>query len=320
MKKIRKISKLFLESLIIFSCLFLLNNLFNYLELSEQKQGNEFDNTSVVNSEKEDDLLQNNNNINNENDNLRNMKVHYIDVEEGDSIFIELPNEKTMLIDAGEAVEGKKVINYIKQLGYSNIDYVVGTHPHTDHIGGLAQVINSFSVGKIYMPKVISTSKTYENLLNTISMKGLKIQTAKAGINIINDNNLLIDIIAPNNDSYSDLNNYSVVIKITYKNRKFIFMGDAEMISENEILTDVTADIVKVGHHGSNTSSGQNFVDRVNAKYAIISVGSDNNYNHPNMNIVNRWENSGAKVYRTDLSGTIIAITDGNALSIETEK
>lgn len=320
MKKIRKISKLFLESLIIFSCLFLLNNLFNYLELSEQKQGNELDNTSVVNSEKKDDLLQNDNNINNENDNLKYMRLHYIDVKEGDSIFIELPNEKTMLIDAGEAVEGKKVINYIKQLGYSNIDYVVGTHPHADHIGGLAQVINSFSVGKIYMPKAISTSKTYENLLNTISMKGLKIRTAKAGINIINENNLLIDIIAPNNDSYSDLNNYSVVIKITYKNRKFIFMGDAEMISENEILTDVTADIVKVGHHGSNTSSGQNFVDRVNAKYAIISVGSDNNYNHPNMNIVNRWETSGAKVYRTDLSGTIIAITDGNALSIETEK
>lgn len=320
MKKIRKISKLFLESLIIFSCLFLLNNLFNYLELSGQKQENELDNTSVVNSEKKDNLLQNNNNINNENDNLRNMKVHYIDVEEGDSIFIELPNEKAMLIDAGEAVEGKKVINYIKQLGYSNIDYVVGTHPHTDHIGGLAQVINGFDVGKIYMPKVISTSKTYEKLLNTISMKGLKIQTAKAGVNIINENNLLIDIIAPNNDSYSDLNNYSVVIKITYQNRKFIFMGDAETISENEMLTDVTADVVKVGHHGSNTSSGQNFVDRVNAKYAIISVGSDNNYNHPNMNIVNRWENSGAKVYRTDLSGTIIAITDGNALSIETEK
>lgn len=320
MKKTRKISKLFLESLIIFSCLFFLNNLFNYLELSGQKQENELDNTSVVNSEKKDDLLQNDNNINNENDNLKYMRLHYIDVKEGDSIFIELPNEKTMLIDAGEAVEGKKVINYIKQLGYSNIDYVVGTHPHTDHIGGLAQVINSFDVGKIYMPKVISTSKTYEKLLNTISMKGLKIQTAKAGINIINENNLLIDIIAPNNDSYSDLNNYSVVIKITYQNRKFIFMGDAEMISENEILTDVTADIVKVGHHGSNTSSGQNFVDRVNAKYAIISVGSDNNYNHPNMNIVNRWENSGAKVYRTDLSGTIIAITDGNAISIETEK
>lgn len=316
----KKISKLCLKSLILFSCLFILNNLFNYLELSEQKQGNELDNTSVVNSEKKDDLLQNDNNINNENDNLRNMKVHYIDVGEGDSIFIELPNEKTMLIDAGEAVEGKKVINYIKQLGYSNIDYIVGTHPHTDHIGGLAQVINSFDLGKIYMPKVISTSKTYENLLNTISMKGLKIQTARAGVNIINEKNLLIDIIAPNRDSYSDLNNYSIVIKITYKNRKFIFMGDAEMISENEILTDVTADIVKVGHHGSNTSSGQNFVDRVNAKYAIISVGSDNNYNHPNMNIVNRWENSGAKVYRTDLSGTIIAITDGNTLSIETEK
>lgn len=320
MKKIKNISKLFLESLIIFSCLFILNNLLNYLELSGKKQGNELNNTGVANLENKVNLSQNDNNDNKVIDNLNHMKVHYIDVEEGDSIFIELPNEKAMLIDAGEAVEGKKVINYIKQLGYSNIDYVVGTHPHTDHIGGLAQVINGFDVGKIYMPKVISTSKTYEKLLNTISMKGLKIQTARAGVNIINENNLLIDIIAPNNDSYSDLNNYSVVIKITYKNRKFIFMGDAEMISENEILTDVTADVVKVGHHGSNTSSGQNFVDRVNAKYAIISVGSDNNYNHPNMNIVNRWVNSGAKVYRTDLSGTIIAITDGNALSIETEK
>lgn len=316
----KKISKLCLKSLILFSCLFLLNNLFNYLELSEQKQGNELDNTSVVNSENKVNISQNDNHINSENDNLKHMRLHYIDVKKGDSIFIELPNEKTMLIDAGEAVEGKKVINYIKQLGYSKIDYIVGTHPHTDHIGGLAQIINGFSVGKIYMPKVISTSKTYENLLNTISVNGLKIQTAKAGVNIINDNNLLIDIIAPNNDSYLDLNNYSVVIKITYQNRKFIFMGDAETINENEILTDVTADIIKVGHHGSNTSSGQDFVSRVNAKYAIISVSSDNNYNHPNMNIVNRWENSGAKVYRTDLSGTIIAITDGNTLSIETEK
>ena len=320
MKKIKKISKLFLESLIIFSCLFILNNLLNYLELSGKKQENELNNTGVANLENKVNLSQNDNNDNKVIDNLNHMKLHYIDVGEGDSIFIELPNEKTMLIDAGEAVEGKKVIYYIKQLGYSNIDYVVGTHPHADHIGGLTQVINSFSVGKIYMPKVISTSKTYENLLNTISMKGLKILTAKAGVNIINDNNLIIDIIAPNNDSYSDLNNYSVVIKITYKNRKFIFMGDAEIISENEILTDVTADIFKVGHHGSNTSSGQNFVSRVNAKYAIISVGSDNNYNHPNMDIVDRWENSGAKIYRTDLNGTIIVTTDGNTFNIETEK
>ena len=317
MRKIKKISKLCLESLILLICLFILNNLFNYLDLSGQKQVNELNSTSVENKV---NLSQNDNNDNKVIDNLKHMKLHYIDVGEGDSIFIELPNEKTMLIDAGETSEGDTVLNYIKQLGYSNIDYIVGTHPHTDHIGGLAQIINSFSVGKIYMPKAISTSKTYENLLNTISMKGLKIQTAKAGVNIINENNLLVDIIAPNSDSYSDLNNYSAVIKITYQNMKFIFMGDAEIISENEILTDVTADIIKVGHHGSNTSSGQDFVSRVNAKYAIISVGSDNNYNHPNMDIVDRWKTSGAKVYRTDLNGTIIVTTDGNTLNIETEK
>lgn len=317
MRKIKKISKLCLESLILLICLFILNNLFNYLDLSGQKQVNELNSTSVENKV---NLSQNDNNDNKVIDNLKHMKLHYIDVGEGDSIFIELPNEKTMLIDAGEPSEGDTVLNYIKQLGYSNIDYIVGTHPHTDHIGGLAKIINSFSEGKIYMPKAISTSKTYENLLNTISMKGLKIQTAKAGVNIINENNLLVDIIAPNSDSYSDLNNYSAVIKITYQNMKFIFMGDAEIISENEILTDVTADIIKVGHHGSNTSSGQDFVSRVNAKYAIISVGSDNNYNHPNMNIVNRWEISGAKVYRTDLNGTIIVTTDGNTFNIETEK
>lgn len=317
MRKIKKISKLCLESLILLICLFILNNLFNYLDLSGQKQVNELNSTSVENKV---NLSQNDNNDNKIIDNLKHMKLHYIDVGEGDSIFIELPNEKTMLIDAGETSEGDTVLNYIKQLGYSNIDYIVGTHPHTDHIGGLAQIINSFSVGKIYMPKAISTSKTYENLLNTISMKGLKIQTAKAGVNIINENNLLVDIIAPNSDSYSDLNNYSAVIKITYQNMKFIFMGDAEIISENEILTDVTADIIKVGHHGSNTSSGQDFVSRVNAKYAIISVGSDNNYNHPNMDIVDRWKTSGAKVYRTDLNGTIIVTTDGNTLNIETEK
>lgn len=225
-----------------------------------------------------------------------------------------------MLIDAGEASKGQVVANYIKLLGYSKINYLIGTHPHTDHIGGLAFIINNFSIESIYMPKAVSSSKTYENLLNTISEKSLKIKTAKAGVNIFYDNNLKIDIIAPNSNSYSDLNNFSAVIKITYGNKNFLFMGDVETKSENEIMTNVSADVIKIGHHGSDTSSGQSFVNKVKAKYAIITVGSNNKYNHPYQTIIDRWTNIGATIYRTDLNGNIVVTSDGNSLDINSSK
>ena len=253
------------------------------------------------------------------NDLVGNIMIHFIDVGQGDSIFIELPNEETMLIDAGEESEGKIVFDYVETLGYTKIDYLVGTHPHTDHIGGLAYIINNFDIGKIYMPKVVSTSKTYANLLNTISDKGLKATKAKAGVNILNNEYLNIDILAPNSESYSDLNNYSAVLKITYGDRKFLFMGDAETKSENEI-SDVFADVIKVGHHGSDSSSSQSFVNKVRPKYAIIMVGSDNKYNHPYQSIVDRWVNVGASIYRTDLNGNIVVTSDGNSLEVSTSK
>ena len=165
------------------------------------------------------------------------------------------------------------------------------------------------------MPKAVSTSKTYENLLNTISQKGLKIITARAGVNIVNEGNLNINIIAPNRE-YSDLNNSSAVVKITYENRNFLFMGDAETKSENDIISDVSADVIKVGHHGSDTSSGQSFVNKVNPKYAIVMVGNNNQYNHPYQITIDRWVNSGAKVCRTDINGNVIIISDGNSLDI----
>lgn len=292
----------------------------------------EEDKSSVTKEELEEDLENltdkedenTNNEINNnssDTDKVENnlIKIHYIDVGQGDSIFIELPNKKTMLIDAGESSKGKIVSSYISNLGYYKIDYIVGTHPHTDHIGGLAHIINSFDIGNIYMPKAVSTSKTYENLLNTISQKGLKITTARAGVNIVSESNLNINIVAPNRE-YSDLNNSSAVVKITYGNRKFLFMGDAETKSENDIISDVSADVIKVGHHGSDTSSGQSFVNKVNPKYAIIMVGNNNQYNHPYQIIIDRWINSGAKVYRTDINGNIIVISDGNSLDINSSR
>lgn len=278
----------------------------------------------IINNQDKIKNLFNQNNNQNQNDyiNTNNdlLKVHYLDVGQGDSIFIELPNNETMLIDAAESYQSENIINYLKNLNYQKIDYVIGTHPHTDHIGGLKDIINTFEIGKIYMPKVVSTTKTYESLLMTIKDKNLKINTAKAGTSIIDIDTLKINILAPNNSTYTELNNYSVVTKITYGTTKFLFMGDAEKLSENEIKEDVTADVIKIGHHGSNTSSSIDFIKKVNAKYGIISVGLNNKYNLPKEETITNWENSGTKIYLTSTNGNITAISDGTNIKIESEK
>ena len=300
-KKLKKnIKRNFFEILIILLAFFIINN--------QDKIKNLFNQNNNQNQ---------NNNINTNNDLL---KVHYLDVGQGDSIFIELPNNETMLIDAAESYQSENIINYLKNLNYQKIDYVIGTHPHTDHIGGLKDIINTFEIGKIYMPKVVSTTKTYENLLMAIKDKNLKINTAKAGTSIIDTDALKINILAPNSETYTELNNYSVVTKITYGKTKFLFMGDAEKLSENEIKENVTADVIKIGHHGSNTSSSINFIKKVNAKYGIISVGLNNKYNLPKEETIKNWENTGTKIYLTSINGTIRASSDGTNIKIESEK
>ena len=278
----------------------------------------------IINNQDKIKNLFNQNNNQNQNDYINTyndlLKVHYLDVGQGDSIFIELPNNETMLIDAAESYQSENIINYLKNLNYQKIDYVIGTHPHTDHIGGLKDIINTFEIGKIYMPKVVSTTKTYESLLMAIKDKNLKINTAKAGTSIIDTDALKINILAPNNSTYTELNNYSVVTKITYGTTKFLFMGDAEKLSENEIKENVTADVIKIGHHGSNTSSSIDFIKKVNAKYGIISVGLNNKYNLPKEETITNWENSGTKIYLTSINGTITAISDGTNIKIESEK
>ena len=248
------------------------------------------------------------------------LRVNYIDVGQGDSIFIQLPNKETMLIDAGEAYEADNVINYLNNLGIKKIDYVVGTHPHTDHIGGLEEVINTFDIGSIYMPKASSNSKTFEDLLTTISNKGLKVKTAKSGVVFLDEDNLKLEFIAPNSDNYSNLNNYSAVLKLTYLDNTFLFMGDAETLSEDEITSDVDADVIKVGHHGSDSSSSVEFVKKVSPEYAIIMVGEGNSYNHPYQSIIGRYESVGAKVLRTDLDGNIVCDSDGVDVTCKGDK
>ena len=175
-------------------------------------------------------------------------------MERAGEILLDVPNQKCMLIDAGENMYGKSITEYINNLGYTNIDYLVATHPHADHIGSMAYVVKHNNIGEIYMPKVTTTTKTYENLLTAIADKGLKVKSAKAGMNIIDDNDFSINILAPVTIDEDNLNNCSVILKITYKNDSFLFLGDAEKKELETVTADMSAEVLKVGHHGSRTS------------------------------------------------------------------
>ncbi len=246
------------------------------------------------------------------------LSVHYLDVGQGDSIFIELPNQKCMLIDAGENMYGKSITEYINNLGYKKIDYLVATHPHADHIGSMAYIVKHNDIGEIYMPKVTTTTKTYENLLTAISDKGLKVKSAKAGMNIIDDNDFSIDILAPVTIEEDDLNNCSIILKMNYKNDSFLFLGDAEKKELETVTADMSAEVLKVGHHGSRTSTTKALLEEVNPKYAVISLGKGNSYGHPHKSTLKLLDEFNVETYRTDEDGTIVISTDGSGVMIKT--
>ncbi|MBF8984050.1 MBL fold metallo-hydrolase [Lutibacter sp. B2] len=247
------------------------------------------------------------------------VKVHYIDVGQGDCILVE-NNQHYMLIDAGNNDDSKLVLDYLKKQGIKKLDVVVGTHPHEDHIGSLDAVINNFDIGKVYMPKIINTTKTYRDVITAIKSKELRITPPKVGERFrIGD--ATASILAPNSEKYKDLNNYSIVIKLTYGSTSYLFTGDAEGLSEKEMLgrgSDLSADVLKVGHHGSHSSSIIEFLNRVNPKYAVISCEKNNDYKHPHKETMDKLEKRNIPVYRTDESGTIICTSDGQTINFNT--
>ncbi len=247
------------------------------------------------------------------------LAVNFFDVGQGDSEFIQFPNGENMLIDAGEKEESSTVISNLKNLGVSEITYIVATHPHSDHIGGLSGVIDAFDVDTVYMPNAAATTSVYDNLLTAIENKGCNVIEAKNGVTVIDEDNLDAYFIAPFGDDYSNLNNYSAVMKLTYGNVSYLFMGDAEETIEEQITADVSADVVKVGHHGASTSSSSSFVSRVSAKYAVFEVGAGNSYGHPTEQAISNWESVGATILRTDLNSNIIISTDGKDITVLTD-
>ena len=234
--------------------------------------------------------------------NENNLHVYYIDVGQADSILIVNQNQSA-LIDAGNNEDGENVVNFIKSKGITKLDYVIGTHPHEDHIGGLDDVINNIDADKIYLPKIQTNTKTYEDVLQAIQNKNQKINSFNKGDKFtIGDANLEVMT-----DSILDKNNLNLssnIIRMEFNGTSFLFTGDAEVENEKTITWPQT-DILKVGHHGSTTSTSQNFLNQIKPKYTIISVGKDNDYGHPNEKILERLENAEVEIFRTDECGTI---------------
>lgn len=246
------------------------------------------------------------------------LEVHFIDVGQADSILIKMPTGENMLIDAGNNGDSELMDKYLKAQGVQTIDIAVGTHPHEDHIGSLDTVINNFNVEKVYMPKYAHTTKTFEDVLLAIKNKGLKISTPVPG-STFNLGEAKFSILAPNGDNYKSINDYSIVLRMEYGSNSFLFTGDSEVLSEKEILEkdyNVQADVLKVAHHGSTTSTSDEFLNAVSPKYAIISCGEDNDYGHPHKEIVAKLDKKGIKILRTDELGTIVINSDGVSLTL----
>ncbi len=243
------------------------------------------------------------------------MEVHFIDVGQGDATLVTCGGH-AMLIDAGDDAKGTAIQNYLQKQKITKLDYLILTHPDADHIGGAPVIITKFDIGKVFVSNFEKDSKTYQKLIQSLDDKRIKALTPK-----VNSKYTLgtagIIILAPS-DSYDNPNDSSVALLLKNGTRSFLFTGDAGEDAENDILEtdiDISADVYKVGHHGSKYSTSKDFFKAVDPFYAVISCGEGNSYGHPHAETLNTLRTNGVKVYRTDESGTIVASTDGKSIS-----
>ena len=242
-----------------------------------------------------------------------NLNVYFIDVGQADSILI-TNHKEAMLIDAGNNADGRQVVEFIKNKGINKLDYVVGTHPHEDHIGGLDDVINEFEIENILLPDITINTKTFEEVIDAIENKDLQITVANIGDKFqLGESEFEIKSTIIDKDN---LNLASLVIRMQYENTSFLFMGDAEIENEKSCEWE-QATVLKVGHHGSNTSSSMDFLKQVKPQISVIMVGEGNDYGHPKKEIINRLEKINTQIYRTDEDGTIWITSDGNRCEVQ---
>ena len=244
------------------------------------------------------------------------LQVHFIDVGQGDSILIR-QKDHSMLVDAGENDQGDVVVSYLKSQGIDQLDYVIGTHPHSDHIGGLDDVIQSFEVDRVFLPPIEHTTATFEEVLDAIEVKDLSLTLPQVG-DVWELGEASFTILAPNKDYGDDLNNWSIGIRVEYGDNHFVLCGDAEAQAEADICANglpLGADVLKAGHHGSSTSTSDLFLDQVAPSWVVIQCGKDNSYGHPHKETLEKLKGRGIGVLRTDLEGTLIAASDGEEVS-----
>lgn len=247
--------------------------------------------------------------------------VHFIDVGQGDSMLVKA-GDRCMLIDGGPTAAGQTVTSYLKSQGIQKIDVLVSTHPHEDHIGGLLTILNEFPVKQVIDSGQVHTTQTYENYLTLIDQKDIPYKVGERGQIINLSSNVKIEILSPPASMFgSDLNQNSIVLQVTYGNVKFLFMGDAGFIAEDNLMSsgyDLKSDVLKVAHHGSKYSTSTAFLSRVKPAVSVIEVGQ-NTYGHPAPETLARLQDAGTKIYRTDINGNITVTTDGTIYTVATQ-
>lgn len=250
------------------------------------------------------------------------LSVHYLDVGQGDSELVELPDGKLMLIDAGTQDAGATVVQAIRSLGKTRIDYLVATHPHADHIGGMAEIIRAFDIGEVWAPNVTTNTRTFESFTGAVAAKGLSINAGSKGKDIVapGATSYDIQILGPSDSvSSEDLNDYSLVIRVRYGSTSFLFTGDAP---KDEIRADVGehVDVLKVAHHGSDTGTDTALATQLSPKIAVISYGIGNDYGHPKQGALDALASCGAQVFGTGANGTVTVTSDGTNVLASSER
>lgn len=247
------------------------------------------------------------------------LEINFIDVGQADAALI-ICDGKTVLVDGGNSEDSNLIYNHLQKLSVSYIDVIILTHADEDHVGGLSGALSYADAGRILAPETEADTRAYRNFKEKAESRGIEIEHPKAG-ECFSLGGGLIEILGPVHEDYSDRNNTSIVFKLTYGSKSFLFTGDAEQEAEGDILDagfDVSADVLKVGHHGSRGSSSYRFLREVMPSYAVISCGRNNDYGHPHEEALSRLTDCGAEILRTDISGDIILTCDGENISFNT--